>query len=365
MSHVIVVGGGVIGLMTARELVEAGAQVTLIERGETGRESSWAGGGIVSPLYPWRYPEAVTALSSWSQRVYPELTDILLHETSIDPELTLSGMLVLDPEEQPSALAWAAQHGQPVEPIEGSRLHEIEPQLGPELSGGLLLPRIAQIRNPRLVKAIRRSVEQRIALHENEEVLELLVEAGRVRGVRTQTGPIAADQVVICAGAWTTRLLEQLGQPPRIEPIRGQMILFYGKPGQISHINLYRERYLIPRRDGRLLFGSTVEQSGFIKTTTAEAKEALYRAAFAMFPLLKRTPIQDHWAGLRPGSPSGIPYIGAHPAVTGLYVNAGHFRNGLATAPASARLVVDLVLGRPPILDPSHYALDADRASPA
>ncbi len=201
MSHVIVVGGGIIGLMTARELVEAGAQVTLIERGETGRESSWAGGGIVSPLYPWRYPEAVTALASWSQRVYPELTDILLHETSIDPELTLSGMLVLDPEEQPSALAWAAQHGQPIELIEGSRLHEIEPQLGPELSGGLLLPRIAQIRNPRLVKAIRRSVEQRIALHENEEVLELLVEAGRVRGVRTQTGPIAADQVVICAGA--------------------------------------------------------------------------------------------------------------------------------------------------------------------
>ncbi len=143
------------------------------------------------------------------------------------------------------------------------------------------------------------------------------------------------------------------------------MILFYGKPGQISHINLYRERYLIPRRDGRLLFGSTVEQSGFIKTTTAEAKEALYRAAFALFPVLKRTPIQDHWAGLRPGSPSGIPYIGAHPAVTGLYVNAGHFRNGLATAPASARLVVDLVLGRPPILDSSHYALDADRASPA
>ncbi|MCG6984619.1 MAG: glycine oxidase ThiO [Thiocapsa sp.] len=361
MSDVLVIGGGIIGLLTARELVTAGSEVTLIEMGETGRESSWAGGGIVSPLYPWRYSDAVTALASWSQQAYASLAEALTEETGIDPELTVNGMLVLDVDEQAVAVDWAARHGHRIDLIEGGRLHEIEPQLAAGPNRALLFPRVAQIRTPRLVKAVRGSVDRRITVREHEEVLELMVENGRIRGVRTPAGPVEARQVVICTGAWTAELLEQLGRAPEIEPVRGQMILFYGKPGQIHHITLHQERYLIPRRDGRLLFGSTVEHTGFVKTTTAEAKEALYRAAFELFPILKRTPIEDHWAGLRPGSPSGIPYIGAYPGVEGLFINAGHFRNGLVTGPASARLATDLMLGREPILDPAPYAVDAAR----
>ena len=111
------------------------------------------------------------------------------------------------------------------------------------------------------------------------------------------------------------------------------MILFFAKPGQINRIVLHQDRYAIPRRDGRVLFGSTSELAGFDKSTSAEVKEQLYRAAVELFPLLKRTPIEDHWAGLRPASPRGIPYIGAYPGVMGLYFNAGHFRNGVVTAP--------------------------------
>jgi glycine oxidase len=124
---------------------------------------------------------------------------------------------------------------------------------------------------------------------------------------------------------------------------------------------LYRDRYVIPRKDGRILIGSTLEHEGFVKATTAEAKEDLYRAAVEMFPLLKRTPIEDHWAGLRPGSRSGIPYIGAYPGIQGLYFNAGHYRNGLVTAPASARLTADLLLDCEPLTDPAPYSLDAGR----
>jgi glycine oxidase len=122
-----------------------------------------------------------------------------------------------------------------------------------------------------------------------------------------------------------------------------------------------RERYLIPRKDGRILVGSTLEHAGFVKITTAEAKEELYSTAVEIFPLLGHAPIEGHWAGLRPGSPSGIPYIGAYPGIEGIYFNAGHYRNGLVTGPASARLAADLLLGRKPIMDPAPYAVDANR----
>lgn len=361
MSDILVIGGGIIGLLTARELTEAGANVTLVEMGETGRESSWAGGGIVSPLYPWRFADSLNRLVAWSQAEYPVLCTRVKEETGIDPEYLKTGLLVLDPEEQAEAETWAETHGAILEVVGPDRLGDIEPGLGIHPGTALLMPHVAQVRNPRLTKALRRSLDKRIAVREQEEVVELLVEDGRTAGARTAKGTIAADQVVICTGAWTAKVLEQLGRSPDIQPVRGQMILFYAKPGQVRHVTLYRDRYVIPRKDGRVLIGSTLERAGFDKATTAEAKEELYRAGVEMFPLLKRTPIEDHWAGLRPGSPSGIPYIGAYPTVEGLYVNAGHFRNGVVSGPASARLVADLMLGRQPILDPTPYGLDAPR----
>lgn len=361
MSDTLVIGGGIIGLLTAHELVQAGAKVTLVEMGETGRESSWAGGGIISPLYPWRYPDAVNALARWSQEVYPRFCDSLYEATRIDPELTKNGLLILDTEEREQALAWGQRHGCEVELIDAARIQEIEPGLGTRSTEALLFPSVAQVRNPRLVKAIRRALAAHIQLREQEEVLEILVQDGRTTGVRTSKGDILAEQVVVCTGAWTARLLDQIGRQPAIEPVRGQMILFLARPGLINQITLYRDRYIIPRRDGRVLIGSTLEHTGFVKGTTAEARELLYRSALEIFPALNGVLIEQHWSGLRPGSPSGVPYIGACPGTGGLYVNAGHYTNGVGAGPASARLVADLMLGREPILDPAPYALDAAR----
>jgi len=361
MSEILVIGGGAIGLLTARELIQAGARVTLVEMGETGRESSWAGGGIISPLYPWRYASSITALSLWSQREYPHLCAALREETGIDPELVRSGLLILDPEEHDQALSWAREHRVTMERLSGDTLRELEPGVAHKPSAALWMPDVDQIRNPRLAKALRSAIEGRVQIREHEEVVELLVESERITGARTHKGTIGADAVLVCAGAWTAKLLEQLGAKPDIEPVRGQMILLYAEPGLVRHVVLLRERYLIPRKDGRILIGSTLEHEGFAKITTAEAKEALYHTAVELFPRLEQTPIENHWAGLRPGSPSGIPYIGAYPGIQGLYCNAGHYRNGLVTGPASARLAADLVLSRGPIVDPAPYALDAQR----
>jgi glycine oxidase len=367
MPDALVIGGGVIGLLTARELRLAGAEVTLLERGEPGRESSWAGGGIVSPLYPWRYKDAVTELACWSQNHYPALCSALHEATGIDPELEPSGLLIEAPDEAGSANAWAAARRVRLEAVARDEIRELEPGLCQPAAGALWLPDVAHVRNPRLVKALRADVEARgVRVLEQHPVTAWQTTSGfdlyeRITAVETPDGPIAADTYVVCTGAWSGDLLAPLGVRPDIHPVKGQMILFRAAPGTVRTIHLAADRYAIPRRDGRVLFGSTLEETGFDKQTSDAAREELWQIASARFPALRDAEVERHWAGLRPSAPSGIPYVGRHPTLANLFVNAGHFRNGIVLGPASARLAADLVLGRAPIVDPQPYGLEAAR----
>jgi len=362
MKRIFVVGGGAIGMLTALELCEAGHSVTLFERGETGRESSWAGGGIVSPLFPWRYLDSVTRLASWSQSAYPAFLSALYRHTGVDPEYLNSGMLVIASAENGQAKAWAAQHQRDVEIIDRSRFAELEPRAAEPADQTIWMPTVGQVRNPRMVRALRIRLQQLdVSLQSNEPVDRLLLSGDRCVGVHTTRGDQHADSVVVCAGAWSGQLLDGLPSPPAIHPVRGQMLLFKAAPGTISRIVLEANRYVIPRRDGRTLFGSTIEEVGFDKKTTDAARDELYEIATRRFPILNDYPVEAHWAGLRPSSPAGVPYIGRHPGIDHLFVNAGHFRNGIVLGLASARLAADLVLGRDPIVDPAPYAWAAPR----
>ena len=332
----LVVGGGAIGLSTAQALLQAGFQVTLIERGAIAREASWAGGGILSPLCPWDYAEPVTRLALHSMAQFEVWAQRLHDETGIDPEYQRCGMRVLPPFNVQVAKQWCAAHGVVCLPSPGGR--------GEDES--LFLPAVAQVRNPRLMQALRVRVMQlggRII--EQCEVKQIVAESGRAKHLATTQGNLSADTFIVTAGAWSKALLGEHALQAAIKPIRGQMLLFKFPVPPLPHILLQGDLYFIPRRDGHLLVGSTLEDVGFDKSTTTEAREMLLQRALALLPTLRGVPVVKHWAGLRPGSPGNIPTIGRHPDLSNLYLNSGHFRYGVTMAPASVEILLNEING--------------------
>jgi glycine oxidase len=336
----MVVGAGALGLATAEALLLKGASVTVLERGRVGQESSWAGGGILSPLCPWDYPEEVNRLALRGAALFGVWAETLRRTTGIDPEYQRCGMLVLPPFDVQVAQEWCAAHG-----------------VRPEGRGdGLFLPDVAQVRNPRLLQALRARVELlggRIV--EQCEVKQIVAKAGRVQHLAATQGDFSADACIVTAGAWSTALLGEHALRLDVKPIRGQMLLFKFDAPPLPHIVLQQDLYLIPRRDGHLLVGSTLEDVGFDKSTTEEARVMLLQRAISLLPALRGMPVVKQWAGLRPGSPGNIPRIGRHAELSNLYINSGHFRYGVTMAPASVEVLLNEIDGTPQRFDVSPY----------
>ncbi len=358
MNSAIVVGGGVIGMLSALELYRNGFKVTIIDRQSFGQESSWAGGGIISPLFPWRYPDPITELARLSQELYPQLVEELHQAGTVDPEFLHSGMLVLGGYEDENPTAWADRLDIDMHSVDRPQISALAPELAPAHEQGFWFPSIHQVRNPRLVAALKQHLQRnRIEMVEDQAVTKILTHNGGVSGARTTAQDYHADAVVVAGGAWSSSILSEFPLTTVIRPIKGQMLLIKAEQDCVTRITLSDDRYLIPRRDGRVLVGSTTEDTGFDKSTDSSVRDALWHYAIDTVPALAGYPIEHHWSGLRPGSLDGLPVIGAHPDVDGLFVNTGHYRNGLVMAPASARLLTEIMTSQPPSLNPADYAL--------
>jgi glycine oxidase len=345
----IVIGAGVIGLMCARSLASMGRQVILLDKTSNARnKASWAGGGMAIPGYPWQSAPEIMSLVKRSYDLYPSLVQELLDETGIDIEWQTTGILFLDEAEYPAATQWAHRYHFPLQLLSAEQTKVLVPKLAASNAKGIWLPSAPQFRNPRLLKALDASIEQNSSIKRQIcEVLNFVVNEQGIVGLQTTEGYLGAEEVVIAAGAWTGSLLALLQIEQAIFPVRGQMLLWEAPPDMLSCMIVRNGYYLIPRKDGKILAGSTLENVGFDNTTTEAVYDELYQAAVSLVPELAAYPVLSHWAGLRPGSPEGIPVvgkIGVDKGINNLWINAGHFRNGLLLAPATNELLIGEML---------------------
>ena len=344
---ILVIGGGVIGLSIARELHKAGFRKTkVIERGVCGMESSWAAAGMLGPQAEADEGDAFFDFCCESRDLFPALADQLLEETAIDIELDRTGTLSLafndkDTDELLQRSRWQREASLEHEELSAKGVLEIEPRVSSRVQFGLYFPKDWQVENRKLLIALRRYADLNgIGVSENTKVGALIIENGVIKGVETNTGSLIADVTVLATGAWTSLIkFGDHSAPFEIKPVRGQIIVFYPKEPLFRHVIYSRRGYVVPRRDGRILAGSTAENVGYDKGVSAEAAMELSDMANEIsgdFPGLE---IVDHWSGLRPFSADGLPVLGPITGHDGLLIATAHYRNGILLAPLTAKMI--------------------------
>lgn len=350
MPDVAIIGGGIIGCALARELAQAGARVTVLERGRPGGEASAAAAGMLGPRAECDAAGPLLTLGVASLALYPDVVESLREESGIDPEYEREGILyvALDADDEhvlAERAAWQRRAGFTVERLTAADVRALEAGLTGDVRSGFVFPDDHRIDNVRLtrayaVAAVRLGVDVRAGC----PVRRVLCERGRTTGVESGGAIVAAGAVVNAAGAWAEELTPRPGCLP-VKPVRGQMVTLATEGPAFRHAIYSRGVYLVPRRDGRLLAGSTYEDAGFDKRVTAEAVGGILGRTMRLAPFLGRATLGASWAGLRPGTPDSLPILGTDPEITGLHYATGHYRNGILLAPVTACALAALVLG--------------------
>ncbi|MEB3768034.1 NAD(P)/FAD-dependent oxidoreductase [Acinetobacter sp. MD2] len=359
--HIAIIGAGISGLLSALELIEYGCQVSIYDQQQAGQAASWAGGGILSPMYPWRYPQAVNQLAQHGKSMYQQWNKKLKPITHIDFEIHNTGMLIFDETDFEVGKKYAEQFQDPMQICQHLTQHQIStinPQVSAQFSQALYFPQLANVRNPRLLQSVVSYLKQHplVSFFEHRPIVKLQIQQPHVQYALDQSGnKIQADHFVIASGAWSQHWESQLKLSLPVRPVHGQMALFKTPPNWLPTMCMNEVMYLIPRQDGHIVCGSSMNDYGFDQSTKTDIHTNIVAAATNMIPELNQFPILKQWAGLRPSSPTGVPYIGQVPKLNNLWMNIGHFRNGLCMGPASAQLLRQLLLKQTPFVDPLAY----------
>ncbi|HKP46160.1 MAG TPA: glycine oxidase ThiO [Pyrinomonadaceae bacterium] len=348
---VAIIGGGVIGLGIARALAQRGVRnIVVLERSSLGSEASSAAAGMLAPQAEADGSDDFFQLCCQSRDLYPAFAASLKEETGIDVELETTGTLYLaftedDANELEDRYRWQSRAGLAVEKLSAEDARMFETAISRDVRGALRFPLDGQVENRKLVSALAAANDALgVEMMTGVSVEALNVARRRVTGVETSIGFIAAGKVVLASGAWTTYLLPPELPNPRIEPVRGQMVCFEATPQIFQHVIYGPGGYLVPRRDGRLLAGSTSEHAGFDKRVTAAGIQSIVNSAMQISPRVAALPLMSSWAGLRPRAVDGLPVLGACAEIGGVFYATGHYRNGILLTPITAELLADAIV---------------------
>jgi glycine oxidase len=340
---VAVVGGGIIGGAVAWELARTGRRVVLLDRQQPGQEASWAAGGILSPSFEVPEALALVPLARASLALYPDFIAAVEgatgHATGFrqDPGLQI---FFGDGAERARDMLLAAHNaaGLPSRAIAAAEARNLEPSLNPAMAAAALLPEEGRVDNRLLTAAVLEAARRAgVEIRARTAVSDLLLEGSRCGGVLAGAEQIAAKDVVIAAGCFCGQI-EAVARYAPTRPARGQMVALRSNQVKFGRVIASARGYVIPREDGRMIAGSTLEDAGFEKAVTPEGLQRILATAVEIAPELARAAVVETWSGLRPDTPDHLPILG-RTDLDGLWMATGHFRNGILLAPITARLM--------------------------
>ena len=340
-----IIGGGIIGLSIARRLAAQGLSIALFDKSAPGTEASHAAGGMLCPRLEFEKGSQLSEMGEISLQLYPDYARELEEETGLCVDLRLDGVITpLSREEAPGSTS--SEDAIP-RLVDGDALRELEPGISPEITRALYYEDEGSIDNRAITAALAVACKNLgVRIYPDCEVLEILVQEEAARGVRTREGDFSSAIVINSAGAWAGKIAGEVEQVD-INPVKGQMLMLdcNGFEEKLPRHTIYsHQTYLVPRRDGRVIVGATVEDKGFDKSVEPAAIEALHQKAAGMFPFLGDIQPRESWAGLRPMGKQDVPYIGAL-SPSGYYAAVGHYRNGILLAPLTQELMAREILG--------------------
>jgi glycine oxidase len=359
-ADAVVVGAGLQGCGVALRLAQAGKSVLVLERSIPGAEASSAAGGILSPGVEAVEPGPFYDLCALALSRYSAFAAEVERLSGMWVGFRAGGTLEVALDDRMAQVlagraAKLSRIGAAVDVLDGDAARRLEPALSDQSRGALYFPGEASV-DPRLLgRALHLAASRAGARFVSGQVRGIAYESGRVVGVDHETGRIASPVVVLAAGAWSLQVGGHLLPPGAVRPVRGQIAVIDTRPPLLNRVIFSEKGYVVPRPDGRILCGSTMEEVGFEKAVTAGGLLHVLELAVEIAPRLATAPVVETWSNFRPGTPDGAPILGAG-AAEGLFYATGHYRNGVLLAPITADAVSDAVLGRPPPVDLSPFS---------
>jgi len=359
----IIIGGGIIGCSVAWRLAAEGVVTTVLERGRVGQEASWAAAGMIAPQAEAEGPGPFFDFCMKARDTFDGIVDRLVREGGVDPEYDRAGILyvALDTDERVQLerrARWQRSVGAPLEELGGAEARRVEPMLSPEAVYAIHMPTNRRTDNRKLTQAYAAAARKAGAeFVEGARVEALATRGERAVGVLMDYGStLEADVVVNAAGAWAGEIRGLEADRVKLYPVRGQIVCFEVAPETIGPALFSLRGYVVPRRDGRLLAGSTMEEAGYDKSVTLAGLDKIARGAAAIVPTLGAATFREAWAGLRPATRDLLPVLGFSPSVSNVLWAAGHFRSGILLSAITGEIIADLVKGRRPAVELSAFS---------